>query len=129
MIKFAAFVVLVSVRIMYQPTPSAPAFANPSVIAEQKPEITGFKGHVINDKVILQWAASENASVNLFEVEKSSDGKNFKTAGIVFGTDEARNNSYEFFVRKNKPQYCYRLKMVDKDKQSSYSSIVVIRKA
>jgi hypothetical protein len=130
MIKFTAFVVLVAIRIMYQPSQAQnAAFADPSVISQPPAKLIGFEGTRDNNKVSLQWKVEENESINLFEIEKSGNGKDFKTAALVFGTDSKENNSYLFHEKNKQKDISYRIKMINKDNHIEYSSIVVIRKA
>jgi len=89
------------------------------------PNIVNLKAVVINQKIQLNWKTEENQSVNLFEVEKSTDGKHFSLAALVFGTDKASAEEYLYFEKRTGKKTIYRVKMISKDKQVYYSSTVV----
>jgi hypothetical protein len=89
------------------------------------PPIVDLKAVVANQKVQLNWKTEENQSVNLFEVEKSTDGKHFSLAALVFGTDKATAEEYQYFEKRNGKKTIYRVKMISKDKQVYYSTTVV----
>ena len=89
------------------------------------PLIVDLKAVVTNQKIQLNWKTEENQSVNLFEVEKSTDGKNFSLAALVFGTEKATAEEYLYFEKRTGKKTIYRVKMISKDKQVYYSSSVV----
>ena len=63
------------------------------------PAIVELKAVVNNQKVQLNWKTEENQQVNLFEVEKSTDGKNFSMAALVFSTDRQMLKSISFLKK------------------------------
>ena len=88
------------------------------------PNVVDLKAVVLNQKIQLNWKAEENESVNLFEVEKSTDGKTFTLAALVFGTDKATAEEYLYFEKNTGKKVTYRVKIVSKDKQVYYSTPV-----
>lgn len=88
------------------------------------PFVFELKAVVVNQKIQLNWKAEENQSVNLFEVEKSMDGKNYTLAALVFGTDKASAEEYLFFEKNTGKKTTYRVKIISKDKQVYYSAPV-----
>src|SRR6187397_1116831 len=52
-------------------------------------KIISFNSIINKKKVLLSWTVSENEETDRFEIEKSADGKTFKTAGLIFGTDKS----------------------------------------
>ena len=50
--------------------------------------------------------------MNLFEIEKSSNGREFKMAALVFGTEKAGDENYKFFEKAVSKKVYYRIKMV-----------------
>ncbi len=88
------------------------------------PAIVGLKAVVNNQKVQLNWKTEENQQVNLFEVEKSTDGKNFSLAALVFSTDKTDAEEYFFFEKNTGKKMVYRVKIISKDKQVYYSAPV-----
>lgn len=134
MTKFTAFVIIVALRIAYHPSPAqtdiAP-FASPSplpttTLSVGPAKVISFDGSISNQKVILNWVVSENETADLFEVEKSTDGKNFYMAALVFGTDKSETSKYQFYEKAGKQKTVYRIKLINKNKQTEYSEIVEI---
>jgi len=86
-----------------------------------------FQGTLENNKVALKWRVEQNEEVDRFEIERSEDGINFVTAGIVFPSakSDAENYSYNESIKTYKAYY--RLKMYDKNQMTKYSSAVVLQ--
>lgn len=130
MSKFSVLVIIVLLRIFYHPvsangTPAS--FSNPSNIATivakyAEPHVIRASANINNDKIYINWAVSENEEAELFEIEKSTDGKNFKMTALVFGTDKTDTDNYQFYEKAGKQKCIYRIKVVGKDKKAGYSS-------
>jgi hypothetical protein len=86
-------------------------------------------GSIVNNKVILQWQVSGNEAADQFEVERSLDGKNFSMAALVFGTDKSETDQYMFYEKANPKKAEYRVKLIGKDKQTIYSTVIEIAPA
>ena len=132
MTKFTAFVIIVALRIIYHPThaqnETAP-FASPSplpisTIAPAK--LISINGHIINNKIILDWVVAENETADQFEVEKSIDGKKFKMVALVFGTDKPDTDKYQFYEKVGNQKVLYRIRLINKDRRTEYSPVVEI---
>lgn len=109
-------------------TPVAPnAFCetNPNNLLPVK--LTSFQGYVNDNKVNLNWTVAENEFANQFEVEKSLDGSDFSTAALVFGTDKAGNESYQFAHATTADVIYYRLKMIDNAEKFTYSKVLMFK--
>jgi hypothetical protein len=67
----------------------------------------------------IDWATDNKIPTNYFEIERSSDGKNFKTIALVLGPDPKQTgcDCYECFdkPKSNAKKYFYRLKHVSTD--------------
>ncbi len=86
-----------------------------------------FSGKTINNKSVLSWSVSENETGNHFEVEKSTDGIQFSTAGVVFTSEKSGVETYRFTDAKElQSTTYYRLKAFNKDNSVSYSKLVKI---
>src|SRR6266496_5133862 len=114
MIKFFTLLIAI-VCLFYTPlhslNPAVP-FTKPSVISSaalpQSPaQLVSFKGSVTNNKIILQWIVKENETADQFAVEKSTDGKNFTLAALVFGSDKPQTDNYEFYEKANTKKVSY----------------------
>jgi hypothetical protein len=134
MIKYTAFVIIVALRIIYHPTHAqsdiAP-FASTAPLSTTTISVTPAKlisidGSISNHKAILNWVVGENETAYQFEVEKSTDGKNFFMAALVFGTDKTDNDKYQFFEKAGNRKISYRIKLINKNRQTEYSSVVEI---
>jgi len=109
---------------------TAPVFqlsSDPLIFLSQPSKLISFKASVIRNKILLQWVISENETTDQFAIEKSTDGKNFVMAAVIFGTDKPETDSYEFFDNLIKKNISYRLKIIDKDKKTAYSDILIIK--
>ena len=63
-----------------------------------------------------------------FEVQRSYDGIEFKTIGIVFASEKNGIEDYMFYETINSfDKVMYRLKMIDKRNDVSYSKILVFQ--
>jgi hypothetical protein len=90
-------------------------------------KIIGLAGSVDKNKILLKWTASDNQEAGQFEIERSADGKDFKMAALVFGTDRPDTDDYQFFERTNEISVTYRIKAIGKNGTSTYSDTITIR--
>ncbi len=97
-----------------------------SILVPSELQLVNFKASIVNNKTILQWEVTDNAHAYQFEVEKSHDGKNFTTAGLVFGTDKPGPDAYMFYEKAVQKKTYYRVKIVDSLQQITYSAIAAI---
>jgi hypothetical protein len=134
MTKYTAFVIILALRIAYHPSAAqrdiAP-FASPSPLPVSTISVTPAKlisidGSISNNKVILNWVVDENETADRFEVEKSIDGTNFSTAALVFGTDKPATDKYQFYEKAGNQKVLYRIKLINKNRQTAYSAVVEI---
>jgi hypothetical protein len=56
----------------------------------QPAKIIRFNGSINNNKVLLDWTVTENQNAQQFEVERSTNGKTFVMAALVFTTEKKR---------------------------------------
>jgi hypothetical protein len=135
MIKYTAFILIVALRIMYNPASNAQSVIAPfasstplstTTISVVPAKLISVAGSISNHTVVLNWVVGENESADQFEVEKSSDGKNFSLAALVFGTDKSEIGNYQFFEKAGKQKVLYRIKMINKNRQTEYSAVVEI---
>lgn len=92
-------------------------------------DLMAFDAKLSRDEVKIDWATASEINNERFEVEHSTDGRNF----TVIGTTEGQGDSYE--VNKYNmvhafPSYglnYYRLKQVDYDGAFSYSDLKSVR--
>ncbi len=94
-------------------------------------ELTHFSGNLQNEQTHLYWTTTLHSNTEEFIVEKSTDGRLFRTAGQVKATSgitTATGIQYAFTdpVAVSGNQY-YRLKMTDQNGIVKYSEIINIR--
>lgn len=97
---------------------------------QQKINITNFQVMKGQNKVIISWSTEDKVATNYFEVEKSKDGKNFKTIVYVLGADPTKTDCecYGCFDKINthsKESY-YRLKHVDTNGEVQFSEVKML---
>ncbi len=106
-------------------------FANPSPLSTSTIPVTPAKlisidGSINNHQVALNWEVGENETDNQFEVEKSTDGKKFLMAALLFGTDKPVTGYYQFYEKAGNQKVLYRTKLINKNRQTEYSAVVKI---
>lgn len=76
--------------------------------------------------VALDWASVSETNSKHYEIERSTDGKNFSQVGVVDAAGESHEVlNYSFIDRSTESLgiYYYRLKMVDRDETFEYSAV------
>lgn len=100
---------------------------NPDPIFTPLPiKLKMFTGKAVGSKSQLDWVVSSNETGLLFEVEKSSNGRTFTTAGVVRTTAKTDEEAYNFTESLSGDTY-YRLKIVNKDNSITYSPVVFVK--
>ena len=89
--------------------------------------LTNFNAALQNNKVLVSWIMDNESGERMYEVEKSTDGKNFSTFNTV--TPLNNGNSKYAITDANfnvKGSAYYRLKVTDNDGKITYSTIAVV---
>ena len=93
-----------------------------------------FRGlYKTNGLVEINWTTNFETNSDRFEIERSFDGKEWKTVGSMKGQGISTiKHNYDFTDNvgrntANKKDLYYRLKLVDMDKKTSISRILVVR--
>ena len=91
--------------------------------------LIGFQGNMNkNNKVTLNWTVADNETANSFEVERSFNGRDFTTVGVVFASEKMGTENYMFYETTNgTDKVMYRLKMIDKNREVDYSRILIFQ--
>ncbi|MGN6194419.1 MAG: LamG-like jellyroll fold domain-containing protein [Ginsengibacter sp.] len=92
--------------------------------------LVNFTGTNKDGANLLQWSTASEQNSSRFEVQRSENGSDFTTVGTVAAagnSDKLINYQYEDRPLSNAAKYYYRLKMVDKDGATKYSSVVLIK--
>jgi len=92
-------------------------------------ELISFQGNINkNNKVSLDWKVAGNETIEQFEIQRSYDKNDFKTIGIVFASEKKDIEDYLFYETINSiDKAMYRLKMIDKNNNVTYSKILVFQ--
>ena len=91
-------------------------------MAQVKANTISYKDFTINTvqkKILINWQTASQDQANYFEVQRSFDGKNFRTIELVLGPDPQKSdcNCYMGFDQRpvKAKKYYYRLKHIAKD--------------
>jgi hypothetical protein len=95
-------------------------------------KLISFNGSYHNQKAMLTWVTENEYNFQKFEVERSTNGINFSTVGVVlpYG-EEGKKVNYEFPDNLSSVPgnvFYYRLKMVDRDEKFEYSGTFFLRR-
>lgn len=87
---------------------------------------------VYNEQTVtLHWQSANEENFSHYEIERSTDGRNFSPIAIYFGNNNATGSIYKYrdkLIRENNTGVLfYRLNMHNTDGSSRYSNIVVIK--
>lgn len=91
-------------------------------------ELAYFKGNAVDKTVMLSWETATEENNSHFEVERSSDARNFRTIARVAGSGTSRV-SRKYSVTDSEAAYgnlYYRLKQVDEDGTATFSTIISV---
>ncbi len=82
---------------------------------------------------LLQWSTGGEQNTNYFEVQQSTNGKDFKTIAVVNASgNSSTTKNYQYVDNLSlvqAPVYYYRLKMVDINGNFTYSTILISKNA
>jgi hypothetical protein len=87
-------------------------------------ELVNFSGKLNESKLKLNWAIENNETVYGFELQKSTDGVEFKAAAVIFSSEKQGLELYQCPDKMQEEQAYYRLKMVAKNGAISYSNVI-----
>ena len=97
----------------------AVSFGQTQITERGKINFTSFTVNSNQKRIMIDWATDNKVPTNYFEIERSSDGINFKTIALVLGPDPKQSNCncYECFDKpdSNTKKYFYRLKHVSSE--------------
>lgn len=89
-------------------------------------KVLSFEFNFKDNKTWLEWTVNGNDITDRFEVERSFNGKDFKTSGVVFASEKKGSEQYAYFETTSKmKKVFYRLKLIDKKQQVVYSTTVI----
>lgn len=87
-------------------------------------KIRNYTINLINKtKVLNSWTTAIETNASHFNIQKSTDSKNFETIGTVSANGFASDYTFIDHLTNNYKQLFYRLEIIDKDGSKNYSSI------
>lgn len=93
-------------------------------------ELKSFEGQYKDGQVILKWETATENNNHGFEVERSSDGKDFKTIGFIAGHGNSNLPLKYSFTDRNLSSgdlaFYYRLRQIDNDGKAKTCDIIKI---
>lgn len=99
--------------------------------AQKEPDgikLTDFKIEKQLNGVNVVWSVQNPTAVNYFELEKSNDGKAYKTVAIIFGPDpEKSDKSFDCVDKQNKISNYYRIKHIDTEGNVNFTATKMIK--
>lgn len=81
-------------------------------------------------KVLLEWQTASEVNNHYFDVQRSFDGKNFESIGLVYGHGNSTSEiDYQFTDDQSRPgiHHYYKLKQTDFDGNFKYSAVVQVK--
>lgn len=90
-------------------------------------QLLDFTAKAVADKAALQWTASHESGIQHYAVERSADGADFQTIGIVFPMDAPGDVTYKFTDEHPLAVNYYRIRPVSQNSGERYSSIEQVR--
>jgi len=108
--------------------PAGQVNADCGIIVPLPVELTRFTGAPSSQGIELKWNTASEKNNDHFDIERSSDGKNFEKIGIQKGRGTTSVSSDYQFLDKNaqKGLNFYRLKQVDFDGKNVYSQVIKV---
>ncbi|ANI88215.1 hypothetical protein A9P82_02150 [Arachidicoccus ginsenosidimutans] len=85
--------------------------------------LTSFSGSLSNGTVQLHWQTGIEAGLSYFEIEKSTDSKNYKKIAEISSKSKSNSDYIYSFIQTDSVEY-YRLSLVGYDGTSTYSNII-----
>jgi hypothetical protein len=93
--------------------------------------LLSFNGSYNNKATTLNWETENEQNFDHFEIERSSNSTNYTPIGTKASANSQARTSYQFIDDLSMVSgnvFYYRLKIMDKDGQFKYSSVIMIRK-
>lgn len=90
-------------------------------------ELVDFRADIRNGKTVLGWSTASEINNAGFEIQRSTDGSDYRKVGWVAGeinSNEELSYTFEDKTISSNIEYYYRLKQVDLDGKHEYSTIV-----
>lgn len=92
-------------------------------------EFVLFSGKIDDNDILLNWETANEQQVSHFEVERSSDGNNFESAGTINQANAVHKYSFTDagIISRGWPVVYYRIRQVDLDGSFTFSQVISLR--
>lgn len=92
--------------------------------------VSNFSGNSTNSSNRLTWTIASNQSISGFEVEKSTNGQDFKTIAILVATEKFNTENYTYAdTAISADKIMYRLRVLIKRSQHDFYSRIILVKS
>ena len=104
--------------------PDSSTFADSSTkLAEV---VVDLKARKRSNSILLEWSTENKKEINLFEIERSDDGKNFYKLEQRASKNTGNKTPYTYLDPNPLPVSFYRLKLIGEDGNYTYSKVIVV---
>jgi len=92
--------------------------------------VSNFSGNSTNSSNRLSWTIASNQSVSSFEVEKSTNGKDFKSIAVLAVTEKFNTENYTYAdTAISADKIMYRLRVLIRGSQNDFYSRIILVKS
>jgi hypothetical protein len=92
--------------------------------------VSNFSGNSTNSSNRLSWTIASNQSVSSFEVEKSTNGKDFKSIAVLAVTEKFNTENYTYAdTAISTDKIMYRLRVLIRGSQNDFYSRIILVKS
>ena len=89
--------------------------------------ISNFSANPTNSNNRISWTIASNQSISSFEVEKSTNGKDFKTIAVLIATEKFTTENYTYAdTAISSDKIMYRLRILIKSSQNDFYSRIIL---
>jgi hypothetical protein len=89
--------------------------------------VSNFSGNSTNSANRLTWTIASNQSISSFEVERSTNGKDFKTIAVLTTTEAFNTENYTYSdTAISADKIMYRLRVLIKRSQNDFYSRIIL---
>ena len=90
--------------------------------------VSNFSANATNSSNRLTWTIASNQSIHSFEVEKSTNGRDFKTISVLIATEKFTTENYTYTdTAISADKILYRLRILTKTLDDFYSRIILVQ--
>lgn len=108
---------------------SASVFAGNNSVAPKPDTLPSFCASREFDHNLLTWIMDLGQANSHFEVERSTDGNNWRTIAMVLVTNNGTVTKYSYIDENNTDEViCYRIRQIDTKGQAYYSPVRTVRR-